>query len=523
MIKRILVLIIIVSSFNLYSQEYPATFKLGEKSLKKSDDKSPIGNSIGDIAIGNGMIWASTGQGLTMTNDGGNTWQNFPLSNFGNNKIYSMGYHEDIIWVGVGKKNSDDVDVGGGIWFSQNNGENWTNIPQPVDDPGDSSIIYGINNMRALPVTVPQQNVIWDISFTSDEIWIASWAAGIRKCKTSELISNPTMSWDRVILPSDNLNSISPNDVLTFSLQVQSGKFGPEAYLNHLGFSVDAVNDNEIFAGTAGGLNRSTDGGISWEKFTHTNQDKPMGANWVVGVDVNPYNGEIWAATWKAEGTDEFYGVSASADNGQTWSTFLSGSKANNFGFKFDEVMAATNIGLFRTLDKGTNWIAPASIIDARTGAPIHSNFYISAITEYLPDNKVNIWLGSSGGLAVITEDDNSKVWEGDWNVFKASQPLSSVNETYCAPNPYYPNKNRPLKIVYSTNNKLANVTIRVFDFGMNLVKTIIQNVSRNGNELEEYWDGRDESGTVLPNGVYFYSVVRNDDDPIFNKIMILR
>ena len=81
------------------------------------------------------------------------------------------------------------------------------------------------------------------------------------------------------------------------------------------------------------------------------------------------------------------------------------------------------------------------------------------------------------------------------------------------------------LKIKYSTGGNEASVTIRVFDFGMNYVKTIIQNAprSRTIEGAPEFWDGTDDNGNLLPNGVYFYSVEMDNEEPLFGKIIYLQ
>ena len=57
----------------------------------------------------------------------------------------------------------------------------------------------------------------------------------------------------------------------------------------------------------------------------------------------------------------------------------------------------------------------------------------------------------------------------------------------------------------------------------MNLVRTLIQNAPRGISEEQfENWDGRDGSGKIVPNGVYFYRIDIGSDEPIFGKIMVL-
>jgi flagellar hook assembly protein FlgD len=115
-------------------------------------------------------------------------------------------------------------------------------------------------------------------------------------------------------------------------------------------------------------------------------------------------------------------------------------------------------------------------------------------------------------------------MWEGTWKIFFASKPLDANDESYCYPNPFNP-RQEELKIKYSTGGSEANVTIRIFDFSFNYVRTVIQNVSRN-RDLEgtpEFWDGKDDNGNYVPNGVYFYRVEVGDNDGVYGKILVMQ
>lgn len=537
MIKRIILSSIFLISFFAvsYSQNSPRLFKLNSKnSINASTDNAPAGNSITDILIYGDTIWVGSGQGLSVSFNEGETWTNFfGTPDFGTENESAMGYDKGTFWVATAhtkEVNGQNIDQGSGLHYTTDNGATWTNIPQPVDDPGDSLIVYGINDgtnlpkVRALPVTVSEQNVTYDIAFTPGTIWITSWSSGLRRS------TDLGKTWQRVLLPSDNINSLKPTDTVKFSLQVQSGKFGPEAYLNHVAFSVIATDDSTIYVGTADGINKTTDAGSqfpSWVKFSHLNQDNPISGNFVVALSYNKVNQTVWGATWVAEGQTEFYGVSSTTDGGNSWSTYLKGEKVHNFGFKNEDVIAASDDGAFRTSNQGNSWIAPTSIVDHTTGLNISEKTFYSAASQ---GNYV--WLGSYDGLARINEQNNL-MWSGEWKVYFSSQHLSSDLETYAYPIPFSPKLDR-LKIKYSTGGKTENVTIRVFDFGMNLVKTIIQNVQR-GNPVHEidnlnsstngvidFWDGKDENGNIVPNGVYFYRVDVGDNK-LYGKILVIQ
>jgi hypothetical protein len=61
----------------------------------------------------------------------------------------------------------------------------------------------------------------------------------------------------------------------------------------------------------------------------------------------------------------------------------------------------------------------------------------------------------------------------------------------------------------------------------MHYIRTIIQNASRNldgiTNPDPQIWDGKDDAGNIVPNGVYFYRIEVGDDDPLYGKILVLQ
>ncbi len=135
----------------------------------------------------------------------GETWTNFyGTPDFGSEDESAMGYYKGTFWVATAHSkdvNGQSVDQGSGLHYTTDNGATWTNLPQPVDNPGDSILIYGINDtvnlpgVRALPVTVTEQNITYDIAFTPGTVWITSWSSGLRRS------TDMGKTWQRV-LPS---------------------------------------------------------------------------------------------------------------------------------------------------------------------------------------------------------------------------------------------------------------------------------------------------------------------------------
>jgi len=314
-------------------------------------------------------------------------------------------------------------------------------------------------------------------------------------------------------LPSKLLSSIAPTDTLA------NYKIDPRQDNNYLAFAVYAQTDDTIWVGTAGGINRSTDGGSSWTKFRQDNQVEGILSDWVISIDGQPlsWGTRIWTTNWPAEGTDQQYGVSSSDDGGRTWKNHLIGVKAYGFAFKDTIAYVATDDGLFRTPDGGRSWTRTGTIIDQTTLERITENqFYdVGVIGD-------TIFCGSSEGL-LRTEDSPAHPFGERWDILRATAPVQSASVSYAYPNPFSP-KSESIRIHYAVPAGGASVTVEVFDFGMNRIRTVIKDAPRTGgHEQDEIWDGSDQNGQRLMNGVYFYRVSINGQEPMWGKIMVLQ
>lgn len=504
----------------IFAQNMPVNYKFSTGTLAKASAeesvKNPVGNSATDLVLTRDIIWVLTNKGLSKSTDNGANWVSYPDEDIlENESAYFMDYDNGVLWCSFGHRETllgSTKDVGGGLVYTIDEGVTWYHIEQPVDAEGDTLITYGINNLRALPVTSKVNNITWDVEVVDGTIWIASFAGGLRKS------SDMGQNWERVVLPPDELDSISPTDTLNFSLQPVAGNFGPEDHVNHRIFSVEAVNKDTVLIGTAGGINITFDGGMSWKKVNHQNQANGIVGNFVTNIAYNPVDKSIWASCRAAEGQGEKMGVSYSYDFGETWTTVLEGYKAHYIGFKGTDVFVpTTGKGMLRTSDGGKTWAEAGKITDSQTYVSANTLDYHVAGSLQRPDFSYDIWLGSVRGLTRLNETGNA--WEGDWKVFfETGKPQKS----YAFPNPFRP-KNSVVNIKYFLQKESGEVTIRIFDFGMNLVRTVIQNTTRNNKgEKIDTWDGKDDYGKTVPNGVYFYRVDVDSDDPVFGKILVV-
>jgi hypothetical protein len=486
----------------------------------------PLTNSVNDILVqqDTDTIWFGTEKGLSFTFDGGMTWTNFSgYSAFNNNGISAIAIKNNTIWVAAyyfTKSENESIHTGGGLYYSTDRGTIWHFIPQPIDKRTVDTLIYGSNKIRAFSATVLQQNITFDIALTSNTIWIANWGGMLRK---STDFGN---TWTRVILPPDNLDSIKPNDSLNFAFDLAptAGPLGLRANNNHLLFSVYASSDSTIWVGTAGGINKSTDGGISWRKFSHQNQIHSISGNWIMAISEQLWHNKkiIWASTMNADDPDEIKGVSFSEDAGETWKTTLLGERANNIAFKDSIVYIATDNGLVRSADFGVSWIRSGSIYDPD---PTRLHRFVLPECFGVGVKGDTVWYAGPEGIA-YTIDSPSQTFGLKWKIFRTYEPIENEKRTYAYPNPFAPD-DEPVRLHFSLGtNHIGSqeVSIRIFDFAMQPVRTLLQKASRlNGNEYDEIWDGKNDNHSLVANGVYFYRIEIDNQSPLWGKILVLK
>ena len=517
--KIILALLCFV--INISAQKLPEVFELGGNSLRKIQDENPGGNSIEEIVVVGDTIWLATGEGLSRSIDNGDSWTNYYGSEeFGTEQVSTLLYKNGIIYAATW--HSEEVagspsPTGSGYRYSSDGGETWTIVEQHLDTEADTLISYGSNIIKTEAQIRRGENFIRSFGITNNTIWIASFAAGLRKSSDSGL------TWEKVLLPPDNLDSIKPTDTLDF---FAGPKRGSKGQLNYIVTAILVINDSTLYVGTAGGINKTTDGGKSWVKFNSTNQTNPISGNAIWRIRYNESDNSIWAATNNQEGATEFKAVSRTNNGGESWETFLPGAQTFDIAFLLrtggSDIVVATANGVYRSSNFGASWTAAPEIFDNVTKVKIASNNF-RAVAVNQKENVDEIWIGSvENGTARLTQTDELS-WDGIWKVYLASEGLENSNTAKAFPNPFAPSQEK-IKIQFSTNNMDAEVSIRIFDFGMNLVKTLLQNAPRTSafDEYFEFWDGRNENGKVVPNGVYFYRIDIGGNDPLFGKIMVL-
>ncbi len=509
--KHFVIIAIMLAAAAAEAQMPARTFKLDSTVTQAT----PSSNSVSQIKLKNGTAYLATNSGLNVSTDGGSTFRtdwgaNGPTGK-GANAIAVEG---DTIVVATSSsldQGSASYPVGTGFYVSTDGGSTWTHEPQSLDSLSDTTVTFGTNVLKALPITTAVNNISYSMTFHKGYLYTANFAGGLRRS------ADLGKTWQRVVLPPDYLDFITQDSTYSFQLSPIAGRLTTETNYNHEAFSLYSDGDSALYVGTADGIDKSTDNGYSWTKFNHQT-DAGISGNFVVWIAGQNYGTvhNIWAATVNANDPTEVEALSYTEDHGASWHHILSGHFFHSIGFNGRVVYGASDDGLFRTADYGNSSDVITNIFDPQNNGWVKSPAFYSVNAS-----GDTVWLGSGDGTA-IGIDDGSGFIPADWRVLRTYQPVGASYSTYFYPNPFSPRLDVG-RVHYSVKKPGSEVTIRIFDFSMHVVRTLLQNAPRPVGEAEEIWDGKDDTGKDADNGVYFYSVVVNNESPIWGKILVVR
>ena len=479
------------------------------------------------------LVWLGTGLGISIISDSlsvktlqdtldlinGSYTTRIPRGGISAMTTGDQGgpYEKFMFAAAAGSEN--DIPIGKGIVFTTDATDstiNWIYYDQPIDDALSDTIPFGdIGFVAVLPVTVPQANVTYDMDLSEEFAWTASWAGGLRRFKFSDQV------WERVPLPMDNQYELTTCKDTSY-IRIGGKYILKDYYLNprdpldggnhnHKAFSVLSYSDT-IWVGTANGINRGILGSgncIDWEHYSYPMDN--LSGNFVVGLEIQRLNGKriIWAATVNADDPTEKRGLSYTIDDGLSWNTALLGERIYNIAAFDSLVFAASANGLWKTED-GINW---ALYRPAHQAIPF-PNTAIYDLDEVLADEVYSvafdnrsyygdrsIWIGTGDGAAHSYDLDGL-----NWKIFRAEY---DINEDYAYPNPFSPYTHNVLNdngyVRFHTNEWSGTfvIDIDIYNFAMEKVyaTSFDKRISSSGTLK---WDGRDQQGVYVHNGVYF-------------------
>ena len=405
-----------------------------------------------------------------------------------------------------------------GFAVSTDGGRSYTYRRPPLDGSFDSTVTYGVSTLRAFPATVPAFAAPLDVALTAgaDTLYAANEFAGLRRS------TDAGATWRPVVTPPDSLFVLDPREVYDFvytpDLRQPLGFIDddptqpvfPAASTNFVAYSVLVDEAGTVWAGMAGGLNRSVRlpgaADPAWLRYVDVPIGSSIPSNLVYALEAQPREGRdyVWAACWAPEGTggEQEFGVAVwrgdDADGFAVFETVLLGVQVYDLAFDELRAYATSDDGLYVSDDDGTSWRVVRTF-RAADGRPLPLD---GPATRAVATTPGTVWVGTPGGLLKST--DGARTWE----LFRADvAPADDARavEVYAYPNPYNPRRDGRLRVRLDLAAP-ADVTVRIFDVGMNLVRTL-EAPGRPPGPNEVAWDGQSDGGLRVANGAYIYTV----------------
>ncbi len=496
-----------------------ATPAWSQRTVGSVDAQSIERNRVGVLEAGGGRLWI--GSGLVGTADGGRTFRAPAIDSlrFGSDRVSALSVVGDTIWAGLSFTTETTQglrDAASGLTVSRDGGRTWTLLPSPLDAPSDTAIVYGDPNRTPLPavpfvaaVGAPPVGIHYDPP--SQTLWLAAFRSGLRRS------DDGGRTFERVVLPPDDLSSIAPEDPFLFPIVSPRTTQDTLGSFNFWAYDVLVDEAGDVWAATEAGLNVSRDGGLSWRRFGET---EGLSGDQVTTIAEQQTDGRnpIWAATGppgRRQSTGQ-RGLTVTRDGGATFEVVAAGESVNAIAFDGPRILLAGQSGLLVSDDDGRTFRAQRSFFDpTRPTDPVSPDVRVLSVAV----QGGFTWVGTDEGL-FRTDDPTLQTWTR----FRVDVPLTAdlsdprqiSVDTYAYPNPFSPASARQVRIRVGS----GTTRVRLFDFGMQLVRTLTPD-QQAGDGLEALWDGRDEAGYRVPNGVYLYSVDGGGDGR--GKILVIQ
>jgi hypothetical protein len=530
----LLLVLFLIPSFDLVAAEAPSALRPTRAGLPAFDHtalfdgvgaapvEGMISNSLTQMVWNlNGtdtLLWGANSFGVLQSSDFGASFvTHTDSSGLGSGGVSGLAANDFLVAVATVMDTSiaDVQGAGTGLAFTQDFGGSWTFLEQPMDcffeassgNPVDRiarDCVTGdsLDHLIATPVTTTIENITWGLAVEGDSaLWAASFAGGFRRYDIRQ------QRWDIQVPDNDY--------------------FDPVTHLNHRAFSLLATEAG-IWAGSAAGVNflawdslrvqDRSQRGEGWKHFDYQhkqpNGDPPITGNWVVtmGLQERTDGAEaVWVSGWATfASVGDYYGLSWTADQGETWTLVedMRGKKIWDFAFDGDLVYAATSEGLWKSNQNGADgsWSRFAPLRDAWTGREMLNDEVFSV--QVLGGR---LLVGGRRGLFVSVDDGNH---------WASTHHTPSTHIFF--PNPFSPESH--LRATIAVNPAEAgSVTVTIYDFAMDLVKEVVQGAfAPAAQSTEFYWDGTNRQGNRVANGVYFYQI-SGPGISSWGKLMVIR
>jgi hypothetical protein len=144
-------------------------------------------------------------------------------------------------------------------------------------------------------------------------------------------------------------------------------------------------------------------------------------------------------------------------------------------------------------------------------------------------DSSVSLWVATSEGFFFAHQVNPAVLSTTRFHFDKRSPKVKSgLAESYAYPG-ILSGDSTTVRFAYNLGAD-ARVTIRIYDYNMDLVRTVIDGArrqagasraSQRSSEPTDHWDGRNEAGRVVAPGVYYYKITTDKGGRAFGKIVV--
>ena len=307
------------------------------------------------------------------------------------------------------------------------------------------------------------------------------------------------------------------------------GATGDGAYVTWSGDAYDIVYPGETATAT---VNLSIDAGFTgvlsvpytldgdgWGSAPHSvsgtvSLDPPAGPTVTLTA---PNGGEAWGVgewhdiTWEWTGNFDLVSLSCSTDSGSTWTAITSSTEndgvypwlvdASVSNACFVKIVGQTDPAI-EDLSDGSfsvyqpiTWLSASPTtgdVEAGESAPVELTFDATGLSE--GDYYADILIDSNGGDQVVVPVALHVQATG------VDTDLPRITVLYGN----YPNPFNPKTTIAFALPTDGHVRVRIYDASGRLVRTLVDGTFEAGSH-EVPWDGKDDRGTDVASGVYFY------------------
>ncbi len=465
-----------------------------------------------------GILWAGTDSGLvTLYLDaGGNIdstrFEVFPENQFSSTMVIQL--RPQIFYDSTGST-IDSL----ALW-TVNRSVTGEGTPVVFRLPGDRDTLY-------IPVPLLRNRLGNDVNFVGDSIVVV---VGVDVAQSTR---DQGLNWHvyQINTENDNLNK---NNITLMQVRGDTLWFGSN---DGFAFSTDGGETFDIVR-----VNKDTlraDFVIDYDDTStfavdSTGQIIPgLSGPWipVLGAQHLPNeHARIWASTRPTKAGVGYDGISVGVNVPiveeldttrwvRFWYPVYRDGFAWNFAFNGDSVFAATNSGLlFNHQDTGLTWDT-LDFVDSLGNPmvlPSTPVYGVEVIGEHL-------WVGTGDRVLRYHLGNLDHV---DLALFVVDS-LTPADQVYAFPVPFSHSQDQAVDFHFRVERD-ADVTLEIFDFGMNLVTTVIDNqffaagIYPGTGQERKTWNGRNDRGDQVAVGMYYFKVEYSTGEVRWGKLAVV-